>query len=73
MRTTLLKVLPQRAPGLTQREMLDAVSKNAPGHFWPDGQKCGWWVKTVQLDLEAKGLVKRETDAKPLRWHKQPK
>ena len=29
-----------------------------------------WWVKTVQLDLEAKGLIVRRTDGSPTRWHR---
>jgi len=31
--------------------------------------KAGWWVKTVWLDLEAKGILKREKTT-PLRLHK---
>jgi hypothetical protein len=30
--------------------------------------KVGWWMKTVQLDLEARKIVLREK-SKPLRWH----
>jgi hypothetical protein len=33
----------------------------------PGGAKAGWWVKTVQLDLEAKGIVVRD-GGRPLRW-----
>jgi hypothetical protein len=36
----------------------------------PGGAKAGWWVKTVQLDQEAKGSVVREP-GKPLRWHRR--
>ena len=32
------------------------------------GQTVGWWLKCVQLDLEAKGLIKRH--GKPLRWYR---
>ncbi len=69
MREVLLKVSPSMEPGLTQSEMVDAVKPELPEDLWPGGAKSGWWVKTVQLDLEAKGLVVRETGAKPLRWH----
>jgi hypothetical protein len=29
----------------------------------------GWWAKTVQLDLEAKGIITREK-IRPLRLHR---
>ena len=71
-RAALLKTLPAGPPGLTQKQMLAAVGAElaaaAPGLF-PGGEKAGWWCKTVQLDLEAKGLLARE-DAKPLRWYR---
>ncbi len=70
MRTALLKVLPSKPPGITQAEMADAVLPHLPQTLWPNGEKSMWWVKTVQLDLEAKGLVTRNSSAKPTRWHR---
>lgn len=70
MKRALLKVLPRKAPGLTQSEMWDAVLVHLPESEFPGGAKAGWWTKCVQLDLEAKGVVVRETSAKPLRWHR---
>lgn len=69
MRRALLKVLPPRSPGLTQAEMFRAVLPHLPSGLFPGGAKAGWWMKTVQLDLEAKRIVAREK-AKPLRWHR---
>jgi hypothetical protein len=69
MRSALLKALPARAPGLTQAEMLHAVLRHLPREHFPGGAKAGWWAKTVQLDLEAKGLLVREA-SRPLRWHR---
>lgn len=40
----------------------------APQDLFPGGEKSGWWAKTVQLDLEAKGILVRDTKSKPLRW-----
>ncbi len=71
MRKALLQALPSKAPGLTQNQMYEAVLAHVPAGLFPKGEKVGWWMKTVQLDLEARGLVKRE-DAKPLRWHRTP-
>jgi len=68
MREAMLQVLPKEPPGLTQREMMEVLAPILPDSLWPQGQKAMWWAKTVQLDLEAKGIVKRRR-SKPLRWH----
>ncbi len=68
MKQAMLKVLPSKAPGLNQNEIREAVVPHLPEDLYPGGAKAGWWAKTVQLDLEAKGTVVRE-ETKPLRWH----
>lgn len=69
MRRAMLRALPSKAPGLTQAEIAKAVKSYLPADLYPGGAKAGWWAKSVQLDLEAKGVVTREP-TKPLRWHK---
>ncbi len=69
MRAVMLKVLPTKSPGLTQAEMWKTLTARAPRKLFPDSGKVGWWMKSVQFDLEAKGLVKREA-TKPIRWYK---
>ena len=69
MREAMLGVLPTDAPGLTEVEMREAVVPQLPDDLFPGGAKAGWWSKTVQLDLEAKGLIARERST-PLRWHR---
>ena len=69
MRTALLDILPGASPGLTEAQMRTAVLGKLPADLYPGGDKAGWWCKAVQLDLEAKGEVLRET-ARPLRWHR---
>ena len=69
MEKALYKVLPSSAPGLTQTEMREAVVAHLPEDLFPQGAKAGWWAKSVQLDLEAKGVIAREA-TKPLRWHR---
>ncbi|MDF1522061.1 MAG: hypothetical protein P1P87_04490 [Trueperaceae bacterium] len=69
-RLALLQALPDAPPGLTQAEMIDATKRHLPEDLFPGGAKAGWWVKCVQLDLEAKGLVVRDRAAKPLRWRR---
>ena len=68
MKKTLLKVLPKAAPGLTQTEMWTKLAQVADRTMFPDHGKVGWWMKAVQLDLEAKGVLVRDKGAKPLRW-----
>ncbi len=68
MRKAMLKMLPRKAPGMTQSEMWTGLRAYAPKKLFPDSGKIGWWMKTVQLDLEAKHIVVREA-TKPLRWH----
>jgi hypothetical protein len=68
MKDALVKALPKRAPGLTGLQMAEAVLLHLPETEFPGGAKAGWWLKCVQLDLEAKGIVAREA-SKPLRWH----
>ncbi|MFK8051405.1 MAG: hypothetical protein AB8F65_00415 [Woeseiaceae bacterium] len=65
MKSAYLAVLPKIAPGLDQKALMSAVKPFLPEALFPGGKTAGWWIKTVQLDLEAKGLVTRTT-RKPL-------
>ena len=69
MRTAFLQILPSQPPGLTQIEVQQRVLPLLPAELFPGGRTSGWWAKTVQLDLEAKGVVRR-VPSRPLRWHK---
>ena len=66
MKEALLPALPQEPPGLTFAEAKEAAKKHLPQDLFPAGETSGWWLKTVQLDLEAKGVLAR-SDTKPLR------
>jgi hypothetical protein len=66
-KAALLKVLPKSEPGLTQSEMAIAIHKALPPGELRD--KSSWWMKTVHLDLEAKGVVVRDGKT-PLRWRR---
>ncbi len=70
MKKVLLKILPKEGPGLTQTEMWTNAAKVADKTLFPDHGKVGWWMKTAQLDLEAKGVIVRDKTAKPLRWRR---
>lgn len=59
VREAFLAVLPSEEPGLTPAEIISAVRPRLPQDLFPGGEKAGWWVKCVQLDLEAKKIVAR--------------
>lgn len=69
MRHAYLKALPAKSPGLTAAELKAKILPLLPEALFPGGATAGWWLKGVQLDLEAKRLIARE-ETKPLRWHK---
>lgn len=71
MREALLPVLPEAPPGITVAEAKAALLKILSPDLFPGGEKAGWWLKAVQLDLEAKGVIARGT-AKPVRLHRCP-
>ena len=59
MRGAMLTVLPDAAPGMTVPDVIAAVKPHLPEALFPGGDTAGWWVKCVQLDLEAKGVIAR--------------
>lgn len=67
-RAAMLRVLPTKPPGMTQHEMMTAMRNALSLETFPETTTT-WWTKTVQLDLEAKGLVVRDP-TKPLRWRR---
>jgi hypothetical protein len=71
MRTAILAVLPKAAPGMTVADLKAGVLPRLPAALFPGGDKVGWWLKGVQLDLEAKQLIERLPAAKPLRLRRR--
>lgn len=71
MRKALLAVLPDAPPGITVADAKAALLKHLSQEHFPGGEKAGWWLKAVQLDLEAKGVIARGT-AKPVRLYRCP-
>ncbi|MEK1890703.1 MAG: hypothetical protein AAAB35_24700 [Phyllobacterium sp.] len=70
MRNAYLKVVPGNPPGMTLAEISEQLVGRLPDDLFPNGAKAGWWATTVQLDLEAKGLVKRGKTS-PIRVHRR--
>ncbi len=59
MRDALLPVLPAEMPGMTAAEARAALLARLDQDLFPGGDKAGWWLKAVHLDLEAKGVIAR--------------
>ena len=68
MRDAMLAVLSRQAEAVDYATIKQGVKPLLPESLFPGGATSGWWIKTVQLDLEAKGLVARTKD-KPLRFY----
>jgi hypothetical protein len=66
MRNAMLAVLAESPEPLDIKAVGRAVKPLLPDDLFPGGATSGWWIKTVQLDLEAKGILAR-TATKPLR------
>ncbi len=69
MKQALLELLPQGRSGLTVAQVQAGVLPLLPDDLFPGGATAGWWVKAVQLDLEARGVIAREKMT-PLRLYK---
>jgi hypothetical protein len=59
MRAAMLAVVPLSPPGLSAAEIKECARPRLPEALFPGGATSGWWVKCVQLDLEAKGILQR--------------
>ncbi|WP_407496055.1 DUF6958 family protein [Pseudooceanicola sp. MF1-13] len=44
---------------MTVKEIRAGLDPHLDQTLFPGGDKAGWWLKCVQLDLEAKGILKR--------------
>ncbi len=66
MKSAMLAAL-DGSDGLTQSELREAVKPHLPEDHFPGGKAAGWWAKTLQLDLEARGVMGR-SGIKPLRF-----
>jgi hypothetical protein len=66
-KTALLAILSGQEQGVTQTEMMAAIKVQIDQTLFLNGATSGWWMKTVQLDLEAKGKI-IGIIGKPLRW-----
>lgn len=69
MRAAFLEQVPADGPGRTPAQIIAALRPTLPADLFPGGEKAGWWAKAVQLDLEAKGVIRR-AETPPVRLWK---
>lgn len=69
MKQALLRVLPSDAPGLKVPDAKAALLPHLDQGLFPGGDKAGWWLKCVQLDLEFRGVIAR-AEKPPVRLYK---
>ncbi len=67
MRDAMMAVMSETP--MTADAIKEAVKPHLPEDLFPEGETAGWWVKCVQLDLEAKIIVQRHP-TKPLTFSK---
>ncbi len=63
MKDAMMQVM--SANKMPANDIKEAAKAHLPEALFPSGATSGWWQKTVQLDLEAKGVIERH-DTKPL-------
>lgn len=68
MKEAMMDVLPDAPPGMTPAQIKQAILPALPPELFPEGDKAGWWIKCVQLDLEARNVLKRSE--KPVRLYR---
>jgi hypothetical protein len=68
MRRAVLAALPDAPPGMTPALLIETVKPMLDAALFPGGETAGWWVKAVQLDLEAKKIIARAAKAPVRLW-----
>jgi hypothetical protein len=68
MKQAVLAVLPSGPPGMTPKDLIAGAKAHLSPALFPGGEKAGWWMKCVQLDLEFKGEIRRAEKAPVRLW-----
>jgi hypothetical protein len=67
VKKAILKAVPKSERGIEFRELGAAVEEHLPGGKIPGGGSIMWYVTTVKLDLESRGLIERVERSRPQR------
>ncbi len=66
MKAALLAVVPAAGDGIPFQDLAGAVRPHLPAEVFANAS-VSWYVTTVKLDLEARGLIERVPGARPQR------
>ena len=66
MKAALLTVVPAAGAGVPFQDLADAVRPHLSDELFAKAS-INWYVTTVKLDLEARGLIERVPSARPQR------
>ena len=75
VRNAILETLADDGESLSFNDLRDGVAAyldehDVPQHLFPKAGSVSWYTKTVQLDLEARGLIERVPNVSPMRLRK---
>lgn len=59
MRAALLAVVPTEEPGVPFQGLGDRVRRRLPANVYTAEVSVSWYLTTVKLDLEARGVLRR--------------
>ncbi len=65
VRDAMLRVMTKDASGLTIADIKSTTLTHLPDDMFPSGNKRGQWQKSVQLEFQAKGVIKRAATKPP--------
>ena len=63
----LMKAIPRTQAGVRFMDLFDTVGARFPRSSLPGGGSLSWYLTTVKLDLEARGLIERVPHSVPQR------
>lgn len=67
MSKALLKAIPRTRAGVRFMDLFDTIGSVLPRSSLPGGGSLSWYLTTVKLDLEARGLIERVPHSVPQR------
>lgn len=68
VRGAILRVLPRHdSSGMTWAELAETIAPTLPDRLFRHIGTVRWYTRAVQIDLEARGVIERVPESRPLR------
>ena len=65
IRSAMLGIIADDAIGVALSSIATRIAPQLPSELFPDGKGVTWYVMTVKLDLEARGIIERTPGVRP--------